>query len=63
MQLLNSDHRKQDVNLEKTRPRGYKTQPNFIFRLKIKRNDWLLADTCLQAANVIVFNFESETVL
>ena len=23
----------------------------FILRLKIKRNDWLLADTCLQAAN------------
>ena len=23
----------------------------FIFKLKIKRNDWLLADTCLQAAN------------
>ena len=28
-----------------TRPRGYKT------RLKIKRDDWMLADTCLQAAN------------
>ena len=23
----------------------------FIPKLKIKRNDWLLADTCLQAAN------------
>ena len=23
----------------------------FIFKLKIKRNDWLLADTCSQAAN------------
>ena len=23
----------------------------FILRLKIKRNDWLLVDTCLQAAN------------
>ena len=23
----------------------------FILRLKIKRNDWLLAKTCLQAAN------------
>ena len=23
----------------------------FILRLKIKRNDWLLADTCLPAAN------------
>ena len=23
----------------------------FILRLKIKRNDWLLADTCRQAAN------------
>ena len=23
----------------------------FILQLKIKRNDWLLADTCLQATN------------
>ena len=23
----------------------------YILKLKIKRNDWLLADTCLQAAN------------
>ena len=23
----------------------------FILRLKIKRNDWMLADTCPQAAN------------
>ena len=23
----------------------------FILRLKIKGNDWLLADTCLQASN------------
>ena len=23
----------------------------YSFRLKIKRNDWLLADTCPQAAN------------
>ena len=23
----------------------------FILKLKIKRNDWLLADNCLQAAN------------
>ena len=23
----------------------------YILRLKIKRNDWLLADTCPQAAN------------
>ena len=23
----------------------------FILRLKIKRNDWLIADTCPQAAN------------
>ena len=23
----------------------------FIFKLKIKRNDWLLADTCPQVAN------------
>ena len=26
-------------------------KPEFILRLKIKRNDWLLADTCPQAAN------------
>ena len=31
---------------KKTWPRGYKT-----IRLKIKRSDWLLADTCPQAAN------------
>ena len=24
---------------------------DFILKLKIKRNDWLLADTCPQAAN------------
>ena len=24
---------------------------DFILRIKIKRNDWLLADTCPQAAN------------
>ena len=34
----------------------------FIFRLKIKRNDWLLADTCPQAVNHCAL-FESETVL
>ena len=34
----------------------------FILRLKIKCNDWLLADTCPQAANHCAF-FESETVL
>ena len=27
----------------------------FILRLKIKRNNWLLADTCLQAANHCAF--------
>ena len=32
-----------------SRPRGYKTLVNL--KLKIKRNDWLLADTCPQAAN------------
>ena len=26
-------------------------KPKFIFRLKIKSYDWLLADTCPQAAN------------
>ena len=31
-----------------TRPRGYKLE--FILKLKIKHNDWLLADTCPQAA-------------
>ena len=30
-------------------PRGYKTGVHL--KLKIKRNDWLLADTCPQAAN------------
>ena len=34
----------------------------FILKLKIKRNDWLFADTCPQAANHCTF-FESETVL
>ena len=32
-----------------TWPCGYKLE--FILKLKIKRNDWLLADTCPQAAN------------
>ena len=45
----------------------------FILRLKIKRNDWLLADMCPQAANhcalcvrkqpIIALYFDSETVL
>ena len=34
----------------------------FILKLKIKRNDWLFADTCPQAANQALY-FESETVL
>ena len=34
----------------------------FILRLKIKHNDWLLVDTCPQAANHCAL-FESETVL
>ena len=34
---------------EESRHRGYKLE--YILKLKIKRNDWLLADTCLQAAN------------
>ena len=48
-------------------------KPGFILRLKIKRNDWLLADTCPQAANhcalcvrkqpIIALYYESETVL
>ena len=33
-----------------------------ILKLKIKRNDWLLADTCPQAANHCAL-FEFETVL
>ena len=33
-----------------------------ILKLKIKHNDWLLADTCLQAANHCAY-FEFETVL
>ena len=35
-------------DIKKFRPQGYKLK--FILRLKIKRNDWLLADTCSQAA-------------
>ena len=35
----------------------------FILKLKIKRNGWLLADTCPQAAKYCTFFFESETVL
>ena len=34
----------------------------FILRLKIKHNDWLVADTCPPAANHCAF-FESETVI
>ena len=35
-----------------SRPRIIKIiKLEFILRLKIKRNDWLLADTCPQAAN------------
>ena len=34
----------------------------FILRLKIKCNAWLLVDTCPQTANHSVY-FESETVL
>ena len=32
-----------------SRPRGYKLE--YSLKLKIKRNDWLPADTCPQAAN------------
>ena len=35
------------------RPRGYKTE--FSLKLKIKPNDWLLADMCPQAANHCAF--------
>ena len=34
----------------------------FILKLKIKCNDWLLVDTCQQSAN-FALNFEFETVL
>ena len=34
----------------------------FILRLKIKCNEWLLGDTCPQAA-IFALYFESETVL
>ena len=37
----------------------------FILKLKIKRNDWLLADTCPQVANhctLLLYYFEFETV-
>ena len=37
-------------------------QLEFILRLKIKHNDWLLADTCPQVANHSAL-FGSETVL
>ena len=30
---------------------SWSVQLKFILTLKIKRNDWLLADTCLQATN------------
>ena len=32
-----------------SRPRGYKNE--YSLKLKIKRDDWLLADMCLQATN------------
>ena len=35
----------------------------YSLRLKIKRNDWLLADTSPQAANHCAYNFESENEL
>ena len=35
-----------------TKPAGLEViKLEFILRLKIKRNDWLFADTCPQAAN------------
>ena len=34
----------------------------FILKLKIKRNDWLLSDTCPQQPIVMLY-FEFETVL
>ena len=37
-------------------------KPQYSLRLKIKCNDWLLADTCPQAANHCTF-FESENEL
>ena len=33
----------------------------FILRLKIKCNDWPLADTCVRKQPIIVLYFESET--
>ena len=35
----------------------------FILRLKIKSNDWLLADTCVCKQPIIALYFESENVL
>ena len=33
----------------------------FVFKLKIKLNDWLIADTCPQSANhELYFEFENE---
>ena len=37
------------ASMKKSGPEVKKLE--FIFKLKIKRNDWLLTDTCLQAAN------------
>ena len=35
----------------------------FSLRLKIKRNDWLLADTRVRKQPIIALYFESETVI
>ena len=35
----------------------------FILKLKIKRNEWLLADTCVRKQPIVVLYFEFETVL
>ena len=35
----------------------------FILRLKIKRNDWLLVDRCVRKQPIVALYFESKTVL
>ena len=52
------------VRISICEPRGLEViKLEYILRLKIKHNDWLLADTCSQAANHCAFFFESENEL
>ena len=38
-------------------------QLEFVLKLTIKRNDWLLADTCARKQPIIALYFEFETVV